>query len=255
MKKIFYTTLLIGLSSLLYAQSSAEALKYMNSIDAHYAQLSKDTWEYTKSMAHNKNAKKIDKRRTDLLTTINNSKKKIKGLPPFQGDKSYRDSVVIYLDINYAILNHDYSKLVDMEAISEQSYDAMEAYLLAKEKADEKFKQAADNLKESQATFAKNNNITLSEGKEDDISRKLKQAGKVYKYYNEVYLIFFKSFKQEAYLVSAYGTADIGAMEQNKEQLLIDAKEGIQKINKVQPFDGDNSLKSITLAIANECST
>ncbi len=63
-------------------------------------------------------------------------------MPSYNGNKALRDSAVSYLKILYSVFNEDYSKLVNMEEIAEQSYDAMEAYLLAQEKAGEKLDQA-----------------------------------------------------------------------------------------------------------------
>ena len=42
----------------------------------------------------------------------------------------------------YNVLNDDYSKIINMEEIAEQSYDAMEAYILAQEMVDKKPEEA-----------------------------------------------------------------------------------------------------------------
>ncbi len=241
MRYIFVFIFKIILTIQLFGQTFTNPVEYMNVIGEHYSQIKNDTWDYTRTVAHNKGGSKVEKRRVELLSTILNAKKTVSKLPSFQGDKSYRDSVVSYLAINYDVLNNDYAQIVDMEKIAEQSYDLMEAYLLAQDIANDRLKTAATNLQNSQLAFANKFNIALEEDS-DEIAEKLEEADKMYKYYNKVYLIFFKSYKQEAYLVDAYSRADISAMEQNKNQLLEYSEEGLYELRHMSPFYGDHSL-------------
>jgi hypothetical protein len=67
----------------------------------------------------------------------------------------------------------------------------------------------------------------------DKISKKLEQSDRVNKYYNKVYLLFFKSYKQEAYLLEATTKQNVNAMEQNKNNLLKYATEGLNEMKEV----------------------
>ena len=228
------------------AQEFSNAAEYMEYMSEEYDDISKDLWQYTKSAAHGKRAKKVEKKRKELLKTTSNAQKKIKKMPDYEGDVSLRDSVVSFLKMSYILLDEDYGKIVDLEEIAEQSYDAMEAYLKAKEVANEKFDKAGDMLETVQKTFADEHNITLVD-KEDRISRKLGIANEVIKYYNPVYLIFFRSYKQEAYLLEALEKRDMSAVEQNKNALLEYSEGGIKKLSTIHSYKGDASLKSACL--------
>jgi hypothetical protein len=67
-------------------------------------------------------------------------------------------------------------------------------------------------------------------------------AEEVYHHYNEVYLVFFKSFKQEVYLLDALGRKDLSAIEQNRSALQSTAEEGLKKLATLTPYGNDNSL-------------
>ena len=123
MRKLTVLLLLIS-SMIVNAQSAVE---YLNEINEQYEEISKDTWKYMKTVAHSKSARKIEKKRKELIETTYSAKSKIRTLRGFEGDKSYRDSVVAFLTISYNVLKNDYDKIMDMEEIAEQSYDAMEA--------------------------------------------------------------------------------------------------------------------------------
>ncbi|HEY0031317.1 MAG TPA: hypothetical protein VGC65_11200 [Bacteroidia bacterium] len=246
MKKISRTLFIASITMFLtanVAKSQNKAVEYMNDISKELTAIMTDTWDYTSAVAHGKTARKIDNKRKELIKTSQLAKNRISRMPAFEGDKAYRDSVVAFLTINNNVLTQDYEKIVNMEEIAEQSYDMMEAYLLAQEKADERLHTASERMLEAQKNFAEKNNINLLENK-DKVAKKLESAGDVIKYYNEVYLIFFKSYKQEAYLMDAMNRSDLNAMEQNKNALAATAAEGLEKLAKIQPFKGDANLKA-----------
>jgi hypothetical protein len=225
------------------ARAQKSAVDYMENINKELTAIMTDTWDYTSAVAHGKTARKVETKRKELIKTSLLAKNRIARMPAFEGDAAFRDSVVAFLDINYKVLTQDYEKIVNMEEIAEQSYDMMEAYLLAQEKADERLNTASDRMADEQKKFAAKNNINLLENK-DKVAKKLESAGDVIRYYNEIYLIFFKSFKQEAYLIDAMNRSDLNAMEQNKNALLTTATEGLEKLSKIQPFKGDANLKA-----------
>src|SRR6218665_860217 len=124
----------------------------------------------------------------------------------------------------------------------EQSYDAMEAYLLAQEKANEKLNVSGEMIDQQYNNFAKKHGITLID-KEDKIEKNLKIAGSAFKYYNNVYLLFFKSYKQEAYMIEALNKNDVNALKQNADALSKFADEGLGKLDTLRAFKGDATLK------------
>lgn len=226
------------------AQNTAGALAYMKSMTDEIHTIIADSWAYTNAVAHGKSAKKVEAKRQTLVATAQKAKARISKLPPFEGDASLRDSILSYLDLNYHIINEDYAKILDMEAIAEESYDLMEAYLLAQDKANEKLEQAGEMMNEVQKKFAAAYNITLLEGGKDELSTKLESAGEVFKYYRKVYLIFFKSYKQELYFMEAMNKGDVNGMEQNKNTLIKYAEEGKASLDTIKSFKGDISLKT-----------
>ncbi|HTF81410.1 MAG TPA: hypothetical protein VL947_06790 [Cytophagales bacterium] len=225
-----------------YAQNFSNALEYMEYISSYQRDITEDFLSYTSAVAHGKTARKIEKRRLELVNSVKDGKRKIAAMPAYQGDKALRDSATQYLGITYDILNDDYAKIVNMEEVAEQSYDAMEAYLLAQDLAGEKQDRAAASYSNSVEAFAKKNNITLLDEK-SKFKQKVEKASKVNKYHREIYLIFFKSYKQELYLLDALDKKDFSAIEQNNNTLKQYAEEGIVTLAKKQAFEGkDNTL-------------
>lgn len=245
--------LLIGIclaTTPLFAQQTAEAVQYLDAIGKEFQAVSKNMMSYISAAAHSKGARKVEKKRQELLNQIKEAERNMRRMRPFQNDASLRDTVVLYLNMSHTVLNEDFGKIIDLEDVAEQSYDAMEAYLLAKELANEKLDQASEMVSREQDKFTTTHNITIVENS-SKLSQKLEASGKVFKYYNEIYLIFFKSYKDEAYLMDALQQGDVNQKEQTKNALLNSATAGLQKLGPISPFKGDASLKAACQQLLN----
>src|SRR5258706_14750258 len=216
-------------------------IAYMSHFNAQEGELAKDYLAYMSAVTHSHNGRKMERRRQEVLTDVKLAFQSTAKMKAYQGDVALRDAFKEYYSILLTVLNEDYAKILNMEEIAEQSYDNMEAYVLAQEKAAERLDEAAKKRQTAYGEFAGRNHIKLIES-ESKISRKLEQVGKVSTYYHQIYLIFFKSNKQEMYLVEAFNANSINAVEQNKSTLMKYSAEGLQKLSDVKAFENDYSL-------------
>lgn len=251
MTKITLIACIAFCSTFSFSQNAQKALEYMNSISSEFKTIQGATWDYTRSVAKNKSARKVDKNRIELIQTISNSIARVKKIPAYEGETYFKDSTLSFLELHKIVIAQDYEKIMNMEEIAEQSYDLMEAYMAAQDLASDKLSSSGEMVNQIQVKFAEANNITLIDGEDDKITANLKKAEEMYDYYNPVYLIFFKSYKQEMYLLDALNKGDVSAMEQNKSMLDKTAKEGIELITKTNSFKGDESLKKACLEMLN----
>jgi hypothetical protein len=245
MRQLTTTLLLFFCMAALSTRSAAQAFEsagdYMDHIGKANQALTEKYLVYLSGMSHGKSARKVEKRRQEVLSAISDTGFDIMGMPPFKGDRTLRDTTVAYLKILNVVFNEDYGKIVNMEEIAEQSYDAMEAYMLAQEKANEKLQEASARQNAMQKQFASKYNITLIES-ESVTEAKMKVASTVMKHYNEVYLIFFKAYKQEGYLMEALNQKKVNSIEQNLNSLESFADQGLEKLKDLKGYGGDASL-------------
>jgi len=239
MARIFFFALLISFNS--FGQSDAG--EYIGAIGEQFNKISHEMMTYTSAVNHGKSARKVEKRRTELMQQVKESETTVRKMKPFNGVSTLRDSIAGYFRMTSIVLNKDYGKIVDLEEIAEQSYDAMEAYLLAKEKAEDRLDLASDNANEQYQVFATANNIKLIKS-ESELSRKMEKAGKISVYTNKVYLLFFKSYKNEAYLMDAVSRDDITGIEQSRNALAASATADLGRLGEVAGFNGDMSLRT-----------
>jgi hypothetical protein len=214
---------------------------YMDHIGKANQVLTEKYLFYLSGMSHGKSARKVEKRRQEVLTAISDTRYDIQGMPAYKGDKTLRDTTVAYLKMLNSVFNEDYGKIVNMEEIAEQSYDAMEAYMLAQQKANEKLNEASARQHKMEKQFAAKYNVNLIDN-ESATETKMKIATQVMHHYNEVYLIFFKAYKQEAYLMDAVNAKNVNSIEQNMNSLQNFAEQGLEKLKDMKGYNNDPSL-------------
>ncbi len=239
--RLFFIVAFASFNKISWAQDFDNPGTYMHVISKQQENVSKRYMAYKSASAHGKREKKVENLRNKLMDEIQESRMNISSLPSYKGDKNYRDTAVNFMKFYYNVMNDDYTKIINMEEIAEQSYDEMETYILLEEKIQEKLAEANKKLSDAQKIFAQKNNINLLEDK-SELGQMMEEVGGSNKHYHEVYLIFFKPFIQEKNMVAALGKENLTAMEQSRSAMLKYAQEGIVKLAATKGYKGDNSL-------------
>jgi hypothetical protein len=234
-----------------FAQTESP-VAYMNAISNAQLDMNQRYMAYVSAAAHGRRARKVEKMRQQTLESINNARYKTIELPIYKGDNSLRQSSIDYIKLCYNVFNDDYARIVNMEEIAEQSVDQMQAYLLLQEKTSEKLKQASDKMNEAEKAFAAKNNITLTEEK-SELGDKMEIAGKLTKYNNHVYIVFFKCNWEDGEITKALNNKKVNDAEQARVALLNYVNEGLQALqaDSLRAFMGDASLANACRQVLN----
>ncbi|NRA92304.1 MAG: hypothetical protein HRU26_06395 [Psychroserpens sp.] len=241
--KLFYSFFLILFlftTNSINAQSFSNASEYLYFIGEEQQAITKNMWKYTKALAHSKSDRSIDNKRKNLLKTIDKAISKISKAEGYDGDE-YKNKVLKNLELNKNLLNYDYAKIVDMKAVAEQSYDAMEAYIMAQELADKKMEESQLEYETNFYSFAAKHNIQIIES-ENDLANKMKISNEVFEHYNDMYLVYFKVYINEIYLWDAVESNDVSAIQQNSNALNTAAKEGLEILESKEAYKKDQSI-------------
>ncbi|WP_276365398.1 hypothetical protein [Chryseolinea sp. H1M3-3] len=224
-------------------QSAGESpVDHMNALNALEENLSKKYLSYMSEVAHGSRARKMEKRRTELINSVNEAIRQGGKLRPYKGDVSLRDAFKDYWTVLLSVFKEDYAKIVDMEEVAEQSYDAMEATLLIQEKAGQRLNEAYRKVQTGYETFAAKHNVRLTEGQASKLTKRLEQTGRVNSYMNKLFLLYFKSNVQEGLMFKAMEKNDVNGVEQSKNSLAKFSTEGLARLDTIKPFNGDGSL-------------
>jgi hypothetical protein len=246
MKSKYFIIAFFCINFSLSAQEFKTPVDYLNFINKEQNSISKSTWKYTSAVAHSKSARKIDNTRKQLIKSIQTAKKKISTLNKgYNGDLEYQNQVIQYFDFCEKNLNEEYDKIINMQEVAEKSYDAMEAYLMARDLVNEKLDSENEKAKNAFHSFALKYKITITD-EESDLGKKIKASGEVFDYHTVIYLVFFKANFTDLTLSNAIESKDLSAIQQNANTLIQYSNEGLEKLKTIAPYKGDSSMLTAT---------
>jgi len=241
----FYLLLILACCSFekVSSQVIENAGDYMTQLSAARVEMDQKYMAYISAAAHSRRARKVEKLRSQTLESIANAKSNTIGLPKYKEDNSLRQASIDYIQFCYRIFNDDYSKIVNMEEIAEQSVDQMQAYLLLEEKTSEKLEEASANLEKAVKEFAAKNEVTLVDTK-NELFEKMASAGKINQYCDRLYILFFKCNWEDGQLFNALNAHKINDAEQARNSLIHFAEEGLiaLKSDSLKNFQGNSGL-------------
>lgn len=246
MKSAFSALLLLFVLSASNAQEFKTPVEYLNYIAKESSIISRTTWKYTLAVAHSKSARKIDNTRKALVKSIQNAQKKIAALKDgYKGDVEYRDQMLAYLTISENHINQEYDKIIDMQEVAEQSYDFMEAYILARDLVNKKINDEVDKLNANQKIFANKYGVQITD-ETSELGKKMQISNEVFDNQTELYLIFFKANITDYNLMEAVAKKDFNAIQQNTSALEQYANEGLEKLKTFKAYKNDPLLVNVT---------
>ncbi|NRB60932.1 MAG: hypothetical protein HRU50_13465 [Winogradskyella sp.] len=242
--KHLITVLCLICTFTLSAQKFDSALEYLDFVSEQQEGISKKMWKYTKAIAHSRSDRSVENKRKSLVKTLDKAISKIRSASGYDGNE-FKNQLLQRLQFNKDLLNDEYAKIIDMKAVAEQSYDAMEAYMLAQELADKKMEEVQQEYEKNYYAFAEKHNIKIIES-ENDLSKKMTLSNEVFAHYKKMYLIYFKVYINEVYLMEALNKGDVNAIQQNANALSESAKEGLEVLNITEAYKNDKSIHLAT---------
>lgn len=232
---------LLACANKIFAQD--DPVMVLEKINAAVGSFNAKYLAYQSALAHGSKMRKCEKKRQEMLTSLDNARYAIAEVPYYKGDKSLHESTTAYLKLVSNVLNDNYSKIVSLEDIAEQSYDAMEAYIMLRKKVDKKMEEASQQNHQKVVEYCAKQNIKLTETT-DENSSKMHQVAAVMDYYNKIYLSFFKCSVQESNMMGAMNEKNVTAMEQARSAMAKYAAESMDTLSAVGNFKGDATLKT-----------
>src|SRR5687767_9924798 len=117
MKQLLKVKFLIIVFAMFISTRSAaqyeNAGQYLDYINNASEALTTKYLVYMSAVSHGKSARKVEKRRAEVVNAINETRYNIQGMPPWKGDRSLKDTTVAYLKILNNVFNDDYGKIVN----------------------------------------------------------------------------------------------------------------------------------------------
>jgi hypothetical protein len=201
--------------------------------------------EYVSKSVHSDNPRAVDAKRNEVLAQIRSSQSRIRMYSPFKGGEQMKEDALKVFASYLEIFQRDFKEANDLKTKSENSYEAMELYLDALERAEQRLASAIEEYDKAQETYAAANNITLTQAN-SKFGETIRQVNELNKYKNEIFLIQFRTSKAKSRVLDAINAQDGDAVE-NQRLLLAQAAEiSRRELGRLQPFKGESVLLDAT---------
>ena len=241
-KNLLVSLFLLVFSAGSVAQDFTSAHDYLAYILQNENIVANNMWNYIKISAHSNSDKKIERKKDKLIQTIKEVSHNIGTMPPFEGDAALRDSLVVFFERSIEILNGDFEEVEKLELEANTSYQAMKKYLNAQSNANQNYSEANNKILEQVDYFAEQNNLELI-ADNSKLNANLKISNIVYDYYNKFYLIFFRGYIEDTYIIDAVNMQDTTKLKIHIDSLTSAYTTGKAEIGNLLSYNGDNSLK------------
>lgn len=243
--KHFFLYLLFGalfctkFSPEILAQNFKSAQEYNNFIILQQAKITQKSMQYVSTSVHSEDVFKIEKRRDDVIKQIDVSLANVKKMPDFNGDKRFRDEAIDVLMLSRNTYNVDFKDANSLLAKRNDSYENLQKYYQAQDKAEKKISDAMNDMKKAQVRFAERNKmqIVTAEKKESAFD----VIGRINIYSRQIELAVFKPKKNNDIFMKAIG--DKKATEIQRKNIITEAETALSTLKLMPDFNGDASYR------------
>jgi len=239
MKKFLPVLLLVALCTAAKAQDDPGA--YMTSITNAETNMDKAYMTYISAAAHSSRKRKVEKLRGNAVDAIVTCQNDINYITPYKGDNSLRQNALNYVQLCYKVFNDDYAHIVNMEDITERSYDEMQAYLLLQQATNDTLQVAIARMSNAENSFATKYNVTII-NQQTELDQKMEESNRMAAYHDKVYLLFYKCNWEDNQLTNAVNEKNVTKIEQTRSALGKYAIEGLAVLDTLKSYAGDFSL-------------
>lgn len=247
---IVFLLLLVGASPLmLSAQSFKDPVEYYNYIAERQRQVLNKHIRYVSHSVHSDNFRDIERRRIQLIKELNQSIRQLERIEPLKGDNKLRNTAIEVFEEYLAAFNIEFKESLSLKESSQDSFEAMEKYFAAQDKAEEKLQKSGEKFDKAVEGFVEKHEMQFEEGDENEIADQFKITGEVNSYTRELFLLYFKVSKSNAGFADALNERKAGKMAKAREALIVSTVESLQAMETKSDFKGDKSLLIKTKAL------
>ena len=205
-------------------------------------------FDYISFSVHSEEFEQLETKRKEVTQQIIQSKEKIKSMPALDGDTQLRDEAVEALNEYLNAFELDYKNIIELKKISRDSFEAMEVYWKAEDKAEAKVNKATNRLRKVQQAYASKNNMTVAEGKPDnELDQKMTRITVVNTYWREIYLPFFKVSKEYDLLWDVLSREKADPIDRQRKQVIKTVGDVLPSLKTKPPFNGDVEFRDQTI--------
>ncbi|MGF1533447.1 MAG: hypothetical protein ACFCUI_07075 [Bernardetiaceae bacterium] len=201
---------------------------------------------YIAHSVHSEDLNLTEKKRQEVLQEIERARQIIQVKEPYTKGEAVKAESLAVLDMYREAFALDFKQINVLKTSSKETYEAMKAYLAAQDAAEDKLHKAADRFAKARQKYLKAHELTATEQQKDPLEAQIKTMGAANRYIRQVFLTYFRVFRQDINLSEALQKGEKNKLEGYRLELIKAAEQALQELGKMEGFEGDYNLLNQT---------
>lgn len=202
--------------------------------------------DYTMQTVHSDDENANNSMRLEVLKQIDQSIGELKNTAAYKNDAKLRDESIDVLTLYKEAFTTEFQEVNSLKKKSQDSYEAMEKYFKAQDRAENKLSNASKKFAKAQLDFASKYKLTMEKSSMQD---ELDNITKVNQYSRALFLAQFKVSKVNAGFLDALNAQKAGVMEDKRKELQTVSTVSLSDIKALSPYNGEKNYKAATVRL------
>lgn len=237
------------ISTISFAQEFEHPIDYHNFIVEEMNLIVNKNLEYISQSVHSDNFEQIEIKRKNLIEQIQTAYNSISQTAPYEKGEKLQLECVEVLNMYKQTFEVEFKEVNSLRQSSKDSYEAMEAYFAAQDRAEKKLSKASDKFYRANRFFLRSHAIETKKATPDEEDNEMKKLSQVNEYTRKVYLINFQLSKYNSIFFEAVGEKQSVGLDAKRKRIESTADRSIEKLKKMESFYGDRDLLDKTMAL------
>ncbi len=228
-----------------YSQGNADPVAYLNIFNELHGEITNRNLEFLQYSVHSDDPAEVGKKRLALITQLLAAVEQLENTKQFPSDAGMRSEMLGVLKTYLNVFKVDFEHVEKLLVGSQDSYEAMEKYMEAREQAEARLAAANDRFHAAAEKFADANRIRLIKGPENS---EIAQLNALSQYRDQIFLATFRVKKRNGEFRQAMDREDPHAMRRHRELLLTEAEQEMNKLVTLGDFHGDTDYRDAAIS-------
>ncbi len=230
----------------------AHPIDYNNYIVEEMNMIVMKNLEYISQSVHSDNFEAIEAKRKNVIRQIKGAHKRVNAQKAYDGGEQLKIESLAVLQTYQKVFEMELSEANMLKQTSQESYEAMERYFKAQDKAERNLGLASERFQRASMRYAKKHkidNLKAEAEKDGMVENELKRISDVNEYTRKLFLAYFKVSKQNGIFFDAVNAQNKAGLEGKRKRVAMTASSTLDKLNTMEGFRGDTDFLEKTKAL------
>lgn len=249
--KFLLNICLLACSFSLTAQTPQAVESYFNFFNNQHVAVNNLAMQYLQYSVHSTDMALVEGKRQAVVEQLNKSITEVEAMPELSSEDNLKATA---LEVFRSFLNSfkmDFVEVMQLKAVSQNSYESMETYFESRKEAEKKVDEAANQYLVAQKAFAEKHAIQLQMAEEN---KDVQDLNRLNSYHQAVFMRYFKVMMRNNDFMQALNEQDIEKIAAMRQKLVEESAQSLKSLQQMPAFKDETIYKNSAIALVEKVS-